>query len=282
MGPTHAPRVRILGAWLDKVKAGMSVFARIIVGVDGTDWGFEALRQALLLATTETSTLRAITALDTAPAIHTGFHAAHFAELLTQEAAEARAGAEEIIDGGRDAAAEVIRGKPVDVLRRERDELNATLVALGGRRSSRFLGIMLGDTGTELLHDAACSVLLACPADEGAWQPRNIVVGLDSSSYAQAALRTADDLAGRLGGSVEVVSATDGEPIERDAAWTSRVQSWDPDGPVHALVERSRTADLVVVGSRGAHGIRAIGSVSERVAHQAHCTALVVHEPAPR
>jgi nucleotide-binding universal stress UspA family protein len=32
---------------------------------------------------------------------------------------------------------------------------------------------------------------------------------------------------------------------------------------------------------RGVHGIRAIGSVSERLAHQAHCTALVVHEPTP-
>lgn len=260
----------------------MSVFARIVVGVDGTAWGFEALRQALLLAPRESSPIRAVTALDTAPAIHTGIHAAQFAELLQDEADEARASAEAIIDGRPDAAATVVRGKPVDVLRRERDELNATLVALGGRRSSRFLGIMLGDTGTELLHDAVCSVLLACPADEGSWQPREIVVGLDSSSYARAALETADELAGRFEGSVEVVSGTGGKPVERDAAWASRVQSWDPAHPVRALVERSREADLVVVGSRGVHGVRAIGSVSERVAHQAHCTVLVVHEPAGR
>jgi nucleotide-binding universal stress UspA family protein len=140
---------------------------------------------------------------------------------------------------------------------------------------------MLGDTGTELLHDAACSVLLGCPADEGAWQPRKIVVGLDSSSFAEAALSAADELAGRLGASAEVVSATGGKPIERHAAWADRVESWDPAHPVHALVERSRDADPVVVGSRGVHGIRAIGSVSERVAHQPHCTALVVHEPTP-
>lgn len=260
----------------------MSLFARIIVGVDGTDWGFEALRQALLLASEETSTVSAVTALDTATAIHAGIHATQFAELLEQEAAEARASAERITDGRPRASARVVRGKPVDVLRRERDELKATLVALGGRRSSRFLGIMLGDTGTELLHDAVCSVLLAYPADEGAWQPSKIVVGLDSSSYAQAALQTADELARKFGGSVEVVSATGGKPVERDAAWANRVQSWDPRPPVYALVERSRDVDLVVVGSRGVHGIRAIGSVSERVAHQAHCTTLVVHEPAPR
>ena len=63
----------------------MTVFARIVVGVDGTDWGFEALRQALLLAPKENPILHAVTALDTAPAIHTGMHAPHFAELLANE-----------------------------------------------------------------------------------------------------------------------------------------------------------------------------------------------------
>ena len=68
----------------------MTLFARIVVGVDGTDWGFEALRQALMLAPKEDAVIHTVTALDTAPAIHTGFHAAHFAELLAEEAEEAR------------------------------------------------------------------------------------------------------------------------------------------------------------------------------------------------
>jgi nucleotide-binding universal stress UspA family protein len=255
------------------------VFARIVVGVDGTDWGFEALRQALVLAPAENPVVRAVTALDTAPAIHTGFQAGHFAELLANEAEETRKEAETIIGGREGCSARVVRGKPVDVLRGERDELRATLVALGGRRSSRFLGVMLGDTGTELVHDAVCSALLACPAHNGPWRPRKIVVGFDGSTYALAALRSAEELADAHGGTVEVVAATGGEAIEHDAAWTERVDTWDPARPVAALVERSRSVDLVVVGSRGVHGIRAIGSVSERVAHQAHCTALVVHDP---
>lgn len=256
----------------------MNVFARIVVGVDGTEWGFEALRQALVLAHEEHAVVHAVTALDTAPAIHTGLHAGHFAELLANEANEARNAAETIMGSGEGRSARVVRGKPVAVLRRERDELRATLVALGGRRSSRFLGIMLGDTGTELVQDAACSVLLAYPTEDGPWRPHKIVVGLDSSTYALAALRTAEELATAHGGTVEVVAATGGKTIESDAAWGERVDTWDPAHPVAALVERSRTVDLVVVGSRGVHGIRAIGSVSERVAHQAHCTVLVVHD----
>jgi nucleotide-binding universal stress UspA family protein len=257
----------------------MGVFARIVVGVDGTDWGFEALRQALVLAPKEKPVLRAVTALDTAPAVRTGFHAGHVAELLANEADESRDAAEAIIGGREGCEARVVRGKPADVLRRERDELQATLMALGGRRSSRFLGIMLGDTGTELVHDAACSALLACPTDDRPWQPRKIVVGFDGSTYALAALRTAEELARAFSGAVEVVAATGGKPVERDAAWSERVDSWDPAHPVAALVDRSRAVDLVVVGSRGVHGLRALGSVSQRVAHQAHCTALLVREP---
>jgi nucleotide-binding universal stress UspA family protein len=45
--------------------------------------------------------------------------------------------------------------------------------------------------------------------------------------------------------------------------------------PVETLVTASRAADLLVVGSRGLHGVRALGSVSERVAHQATCSVLV-------
>jgi nucleotide-binding universal stress UspA family protein len=45
---------------------------------------------------------------------------------------------------------------------------------------------------------------------------------------------------------------------------------------VDALVDASHEADLVVVGSRGLHGVQALGSVSERVAHRAVCSVLVV------
>jgi nucleotide-binding universal stress UspA family protein len=259
----------------------MSVFARIVVGVDGTEWGFEALRQALVLAPEE-AVLQAVIALDTAPAIHTGFQAGHFAELLKEEAEEARGAALAIVGDRTGCDASVVRGKPVDVLRRERGELQATLMALGGRRSSRFLGILLGDTGTELVHDATCSVLLAYPADGGDWTPRRIVAGLDSSTHALAALRVADELASRFGGTVEAVAATGGKTIVRDGAWSERVNTWDPAQPVKALVERSRTVDLVVVGSRGLHGVGALGSVSERVAHEAHCTVLIVQDAPAR
>ena len=256
----------------------MAVFARIVVGIDGTEWGFDALRQTLALAPREGSSVDAVTALDTAPAARAGFDARRWVDILTEEATTARDTAARILDDRRGSTARVVRGRPVDVLRRACEEANATLLALGGRKSSRFLGIVLGDTVTELVHDGTCSVLLARPRATGEWKPETVVVGLDGSPFALAALETADEIAARLGAVVESVSATWGGRNRPDAAWAGRVDSWDPAHPVAALVERSRKTDLVVVGSRGLHGIRAIGSVSERVAHQASCSVLVVHD----
>ena len=51
--------------------------------------------------------------------------------------------------------------------------------------------------------------------------------------------------------------------------------------PVVALVEAARDADLLIVGSRGLHGLKALGSVSERVAHDASCSVLVVRIAPP-
>jgi nucleotide-binding universal stress UspA family protein len=48
----------------------------------------------------------------------------------------------------------------------------------------------------------------------------------------------------------------------------------DGRAPVEALT--SLGPDLLVVGNRGLQGLRSLGSVSERVAHEAACSVLVV------
>lgn len=257
----------------------MSVFDRVVVGVDGTDFGFEALHQTLVLSPPG-GAVYAVTALNTAIAVHAGFNMSHVAAQLEEEAGRARATAAEIIGGRINCTARVVRGDAKSVLRQVCNEYDATLLALGGRSSSRFLGMMAGETASTLLHEATRSVLFARPQWGQRWHPNRIVVGLDGSEYSLAALSVAEALADRLGSEIQIVTATGGQPVEREGAWAERVTEWDPGHPSAALRARSTLADLLILGSRGLHGVRVLGSVSERVAHGAHCSALVIH-PSP-
>lgn len=138
----------------------------------------------------------------------------------------------------------------LETIERER----ATLAVVGSHEHERLPGVVLGSVGTHLLHKAPCSVLVA----RRGWRdgkPRRVIAGIDGSARATAALHAARHLADRFG-----------SPLE---------QLTDPH-PVGALVEAAGPEDLIVVGSRGLHGPRALGSVSERVAHRAPCSVLVV------
>jgi nucleotide-binding universal stress UspA family protein len=52
--------------------------------------------------------------------------------------------------------------------------------------------------------------------------------------------------------------------------------------PAQALVDRSRGADLLVVGSRGRGGFKRLllGSVSQQCAHHAECPVVIIRSPA--
>jgi nucleotide-binding universal stress UspA family protein len=71
----------------------------------------------------------------------------------------------------------------------------------------------------------------------------------------------------------EVAADADGVMIER------RVSE---GAPATVLVDESRQADLLVVGSRGLGGFAGLllGSVSQQCAHHAACPVVIVHAPA--
>jgi nucleotide-binding universal stress UspA family protein len=91
------------------------------------------------------------------------------------------------------------------------------------------------------------------------------------------ALALARRLAEETNANLRVVTPAGGEKLPLDP-----IREHAPDAaldhrpPVEALVAESETADLLVLGSRGLHGLAAIGSVSEQVAHRAKSSVLVV------
>ena len=110
--------------------------------------------------------------------------------------------------------------------------------------------------------------------------PRKIAVGVDGSPQSAAAHAVARYLAERFDGDVTVVIAEGGKAIDLGAVSLIVGDGFDviQGEPVPVLAAASVDADLLVLGSRGLHGLKALGSVSERVAHRAKCSTLIVRE----
>lgn len=251
-----------------------SVFDRIVCGVEGSEESLEALRQGLRLLS-ETGWLIAATVWDPVWNPSEGNAGEPPAAALV-EAEEAQRRARELLGDRPSTGARILEGRHCERLVALARAEQATLIAVGMCRRSRVGGILTGCVTTELLHDAPCPVLVARSPRENGRFPRAIVVGVDGSVHSAHALSVARELADRVGSSLQVLAATGGKPIREDAVAKLSALERDPRAPVEALVAASGKADLVVIGSRGLHGIRALGSVSERVAHRARCSVLVV------
>jgi nucleotide-binding universal stress UspA family protein len=253
------------------------MFERIVIGVDESPESLVAVRQGARLLEPDGRLVLAAVA-DVALAVHAGWAATPVLEDIKSEARTALSAASAEAPG---AEALLLDGGPAGALLETARDQGADLVAVGTHGRSRTTGILLGSVATVMLHEAPCSVLIARPSRDDAGFPRTICVGVDGSPSSAQGAEVARKLAQRFGATLTTVAACGGMKIDLDA-----LRSIEPDAelddrsPVEALIERAAeaNADLLVVGSRGVHGLAALGSVSERVAHQAGCSVLVIRE----
>ena len=246
-----------------------TVFDRIVCGVDGTDSSRAAVVQAnrLLAARRMLQLVSVVEERSAAPS----------------DIDRQREEAQSAIRKGREqcprARSALLFGDPGPKLVSTAREVDATLVVLGAPASGRLGAFVLGGAGTYVLHNGPCSVLIARrPADEDAF-PRSIVVGHDGSLAATEAAIVAKEIALRFGAALRIVVATGGDPVRIDSLPHEEELEWSSARPIDALEAASETADLLVVGSPGRGGTRALGSISERIGHLARCSVLVVREP---
>ncbi len=252
-------------------------FHTIVVGVDGSAAGFAALEQARSLLAPD-GRLVAVVVCEERLAIHAGFEASRLTAEIHEAAAAAREKAAVLLADLPGATTRVVHGRPSDCLLAVGHEVRAELVAVGSHERSRAAGIILGSVASEVLHRAPQSVLVARPSNE---RHGTIVVGVDGSRDSLAALRVARSLAQAQQTELRPIVAEGADPLALDTLGLSAEPGWEDVDPVKALVDASGQADLVVVGSRGLHGLTSLGSVSERVAHRAPCSVLVVRGAAP-
>ena len=254
--------------------AADSIFERILIGVDGTKESLDACRQVRRLAEPGRTIEAAVASLFT-PATAAALGVQDMAERLEHTAESALTAAAAIL--GPDAELRRLQGLIVDALLEEAKRMRATLLAIGTHGHPRIEEIVLGGVGGELLHHARCAVLVARPVPDLDTFPREIVVGIDGSDEAERALEVARNLARRRHSTLRSVVARGGKRVDID-----KIARRHPEieasaaRPVRALVDAASCADLLVVGSRGLHGVRGLGSISERVAHEAACSVLVV------
>ena len=248
------------------------VFARVVAGVDGSEPGFEAARQAARLVEPD-GWLETFTAVDLALATRAGWGASRIRDELEQDAIEsARKGAE--IAGPR-AHSRLVNGKPLPLLMRELRDKEATLAVVGTHGHSRLSEMFIGGVAGELLHSAPCSICIARPTPAAVPFPQTIAAGVDGSHQSEAAVAVARYLARRFDAPISLVTALGGKDVDPQRA--ADLGGVAVEGhPVEVLVEASKDADILVVGSRGLHGVKALGSVSERIAHEANCSVLVL------
>jgi nucleotide-binding universal stress UspA family protein len=262
------------GEGVDAGPGADDAFASIVCGVDGSDDGMLALRQALALRSDDGRVV-AVTVRHLAGAIHAGHEAALAAEQLEHDADAAVERAREALRDVPGAETRLVEGRPVESLLEAANDVRATLLAIGTPPGGRLEGIMLGHVATTLLHEAPCPVLVGRREwPDGA--PGSVVAGFDGSDEALRALAIARLLGERLGATVRVLAAKGGKGLDEAQLAAIPELELDDRAPADALVEASEQADLLVVGSRGTHGLRALGSVSERVAHRAASSVLVV------
>lgn len=258
-----------------ETSTAVGIFDRVVCGVDGTAESFEAARQAERLRAEE-GTLRLATVVEVKTAVHAGWATSH---VLQELDAAGRAALHRAINEVHPASTRLLAGDAAPCLLDEIEQSDATLVAVGPHGHSRALGLLLGGVATELLHNAPCSVLLARKPRFGEF-PASIIAGVDGSPQSLVAAAVGKSIAERFGSEYLVVTATGGKDVDLDP-----LHAFLPDlitdsrHAVDALADLSNEADLLVVGNRGLHGPKALGSVSERVGHRAACSVLVVRNP---
>jgi nucleotide-binding universal stress UspA family protein len=262
------------------------VFASILCGVDGSRPSLEAARQAALLADSDAAlTFAAVTweqgtgATSMATLGHK--HAQECLRRVRQDARELGVEPQLGEYGDSDPARQLIAMAP-----------DYDLVVVGIHGHSRAGGIMIGSTATALLHRSPAPVLVTRPPKGDIAFPERILVANDGSGRSHEAAAVAAQLALRHGATVGLVSAYDHgatpKSLSEVAAAVRMTTGVEPErfgeeGPVHRVVvtaAREFGAALIVTGSRGMTGVAALGSASERIAHLADCSVLVLrHAP---
>lgn len=265
-----------------------SVLADVLCAVDGTRDSFTAVRQAALLTgPAGRLTLLAVSATSGSGRYRTAAinptRLKRVLDIATQIAREANVPSTRLVDPA---------GPPSKVIIER--SAGHDLLAMGAPKTSWLAGLFVGGVVVSAMRLFTTPLLLARPAPEDQPFARRILVASDATAASERLVDLAASLASEQASGVLLVHAVGSESKSRPhriEAQMRRLESVlhdsceihvEPGDPHDVIVDTARNAEasLIVMGSRRLDGLRALGSVSERLAHDAPCSVLVV-PPAP-
>jgi nucleotide-binding universal stress UspA family protein len=279
----------------------------VVVGVDGSDSALRAVRWAADEAARRRAPLRLVTAFGWTEDVSVGYPGltTHYRDILLDHSRRALATAVATAREGRpelELSHELRIGSPIGALADE--ARRAQLLVVGDRGLNRMEGLLIGSVGVAMAAHAACPVVVVRGA-EPIDSTRPVVLGVDGSPTSEAATAFAFQAAADRSASLiavhtwwdtyldqsPVVLFRDEEQVYAEEQLAQRLAGWSEKYPqvevtrqvvrdhaVHLLLDRSREAQLVVVGSRG-HGEFAglvLGSVSNALVHKSGCPVAIV------
>ncbi|MCM3688974.1 universal stress protein [Kocuria rosea] len=298
---------------------------QIVLGYDGSQHSDRALEWALREAAVLSAELQVVVSTGRPVAVETSLYGSFLAAVEEEAGTVAGQAVARAQERGVPAVGVVARGDPAGVLV-ERSRTVSGLVL--GRRGRRGVRGRVGSVSAAVAAHARCPVVVlpgrwtpgvrASRAGAGAFAGR-VVVGVDRLGADNPALVAATCYAGRHGlgltlltvvpeatttftGSVDLDRAIRDQLLGPAQAMVGEVaeevRAKDSDltvethvlfgVPADELVEAGRSAELVVVGSRGYGGFRGLlmGSVSQAVLHGGESPVMIIptgreSDPAP-
>jgi nucleotide-binding universal stress UspA family protein len=283
----------------------VTVFERIVVGVDGRAGGRDALALAALLQSVCGGDLTAVNAypchrtvsLDHAEQVEATLESDLIAKLET-----------ELARAGVTARALVVADpSPAHALQAIAERDGADLIVVGAPHRAGADRLLGGDVAASTLHAARCAVAVAPHGLAGRDSAVGVIgVGFDDSREARAALALAHRVAQAAGAALHVFSVM-APPVtlRPGVAWDPEWPGYDEaarrrgrreldealaefggvgvaealvGSPTRELAGRSHRLDLLVVGSRSYGPARRLllGSTSTRLVRESACPLLIL------
>jgi len=283
---------------------------RLLLATDGSQHSEGAIREAIRLAKKCSSSLTAVSVIETNPEFET-----IAPQVLEKMEKEARAHLEEVKarakKDGVDCVTAVHEGEDsYKYIVDEAVKQKSSMIVMGRRGKKGLKRLVMGSTTSWTIGHAPCSVLVVPSAAQV--ELKSIVVATDGSKYSAAAASEAIGIAKRNNSKLTVIAVVPAElatPMDIDVVMSQReliaekemhvaeqnakavkeaaqkegvsVQAFVMSGkPADAVIEtaKEKDADLIVVGSHGRTGLERLlmGSVAERIIVLSDRAVLVV------